>query len=244
MRKLLLKGGHNIWGISIGILCLESYYYKVPGHIKNARTFNFPVTYKVVKGATPHRIVNKADLSLTETFIEAAKELETEGVKAISGSCGFLILFQDDIANAVKIPVYVSSLIQIPMVYKMVGSKRKVGILVAKKESFCEKHLTAAGIEGIPICIAGMDNKREFCDVIIDRKKEDLDINRLEQEVMDEVKTLKLNNPDMGALVIECTDLPPFAHTIQEEINVPVFDIVTLTNMVYESISRMNYSIK
>jgi len=240
MRKLLLKGGQNIWGISIGILCLESYYYKVPGHIKNAMTFNFPVKYKVIKGATPHRIVSKADFSLLESFIKAAKELEGDGVKAITGSCGFLVLFQDQIANAVKIPVYMSSLIQVPLVCKMVGL-RKVGILVAKKDNFNEKHLTAAGISGIPICIAGMDNKREFCDVIIDRKKLDLDINKLEQEVMEEVEALKSNNPDMGALVIECTDLTPFANNIQEKINVPVFDIITLTNMIYESISRKNY---
>jgi Asp/Glu/hydantoin racemase len=45
----------------------------------------------------------------------------------------------------------------------------------------------------------------------------------------------------MGALVIECTDLPPFAHLIQEKIRVPVFDIVTLTNMIYETLMRTPY---
>ena len=72
---MILKGGQNIHGIPIGVLCLESYCAKVPGHIKNATTFNFPVTYKVVRGATPDKVVKQAGKDLVEPFMKAASLL-------------------------------------------------------------------------------------------------------------------------------------------------------------------------
>jgi aspartate/glutamate racemase len=238
---MILRGGPNIYGIPIGVLCLESYHAKVPGHIKNATTFNFPVTYKVVKGATPERIINEADSSLLKPFIEAARELEQEGVRAITGSCGFLVLFQKELADAVNIPVFISSLIQVPMVHRMLRSDQKVGLLVAKKSTLTEEHLRAVGAESVPVCIGGMDDQEEVCDVIIERKRRELNLEKLKNEVVSVAEDLARKNPDMGALVMEGTDFPPFAHLIQEKINVPVFDIVTLTNMVYQAVVRKKF---
>jgi len=238
---MILHGGKNIYGISIGILCLETYYGKVPGHIRNATTFSFPVYYKVVYGATPKRVVDKADTSLLEPFIEAARELEKEGVRAITSSCGFLALFQRELSDSVSIPVFASSLIQVPLVHRMLRRDQKVGILAAKKNKLTEEHLRAVGVESTPVCVAGMDDQKEFCDVIIDGKRKELNMDRLEKEVLSVVDNLVKENPDIGALVIECTDLPPFARLIQQKINVPVFDIITLTNMVYEAVTRTNF---
>ncbi|MCE5244265.1 MAG: aspartate/glutamate racemase family protein [Syntrophobacteraceae bacterium] len=234
---MILSGGNNIYGIPIGVLCLESYYTKVPGHIKNATTFDFPVTYKVVKGATPERVVNGADRRLLEPFIEAARELQEEGVKAITGSCGFLVIFQKELADSVEVPVFLSSLIQVPMVHRMLRSDQKVGLLVANKASLTQDHLKAVGADSTPVCVAGMDARREFCEVIIERRRKELDFTKLEGEVLAEVDTLVRENPDMGALVIECTDLPPFAHLIQQRFGIPVFDIITLTRMVYQAVA-------
>lgn len=238
---MILRGGYNVYGIPIGILCLESYCANVPGHIRNATTFDFPVYYKVVYGATPKRVVDEADGALLESFIEAARELEAEGVRAITSSCGFLVLFQRELADAVSIPVYTSSLIQIPMVYQMIGRDQKVGILTAKGSRLTQEHLRAVGAESIPACIAGMDAQKEFCEVIIDRKRTELDLNRLEEEVVSVADQLMDEHPEIGALVIECTDLTSFAHLIQQKARVPVFDIITLTNMVYETVVRKSY---
>jgi aspartate/glutamate racemase len=238
---MILHGGKNIYGISIGILCLETYYGKVPGHIRNATTFGFPVYYKVVYGATPKKVVDKADISLLEPFIEAARELEKEGVRAITSSCGFLALFQRELSDSVSIPVFASSLIQVPLVHRMLRRDQKVGILAAKKNKLTEEHLRAVGVESTPVCVAGMDDQKEFCDVIIDGKRKELNMDRLEKEVLSVVDNLLKENPDIGALVIECTDLPPFARLIQQKISGPVFDIITLTNMVYEAVTRTNF---
>lgn len=47
--------------------------------------------------------------------------------------------------------------------------------------------------------------------------------------------------PDLGALVIECTDVVPYARDLQQRLGVPVFDIVTLTNYVHAALTRQPY---
>jgi Asp/Glu/hydantoin racemase len=235
---MILKGGANIYGIPIGVLCLESYFAKPPGHIKNARTFDFPVTYKVVKGATAKKVVDHADRSLLKPFIAAAQELESEGVQAITGSCGFLALFQREIADAVNVPVFLSSLMQVPLAYGMLKQNQKVGILTAKKNSLTRQHLRAVAADNIPVCIAGMDDQKEFCDVIIENKRTELDFDKLEREILSIAEGIVTQNPDIGAIVLECTDMSHFAPLIQQAVSLPIFDIVTLTDLVYQAVIR------
>ena len=238
---MILRGGTNLCGIPLGVLALETYYGKVPGHIRNASTFRFPLIYRVIKGATAKRVVDEADPELLNPFIEAARELEQEGVMAITGSCGFLALFQEELADSVAIPVFASSLIQIPMVHLMLRRDQTVGILTAKKSKLTRAHLKAVGADMVPVCVAGMDDQKEFCDVVIDGSRQELDVDRLAGEVLAVVDALAGDHPEMGALVIECTDLPPFAHLIQKKLRIPVFDIITLMNMVYETLVRTEF---
>ena len=226
---------------AIGVLGLDTTYTKVPGHIRNRATFDFPVVYRVVEGATAERVVSSADPSLLEPFIRAARELEAEGVAAITSACGFLVIFQRELADAVRIPVYSSSLIQLPMVSRMVGSGRRVGLLVAKRRSLTRRHLAAVGAESVPVAIAGMEEQPEFREVILEARRADLDLSQLEAEVASVVERLASENPNLGAVIIECTDLVPFADAIQRRLGVPVFDIVTLTEMVHRSLARRPY---
>lgn len=219
----------------IGVLCLDTAFDKIPGHIRNRTTFDFPVRYQVVTGATPERVVSQADPRLLEPFIQAAKELEAAGVAAITGACGFLVIFQRELADAVRVPLYSSSLIQLLMVSRMIRSDQKVGLLVANKASLTPRHLAAVGAESVPVSVAGMADQPEFREVILEGRRVELDADRLEREVLGVVERL---DPDLGALVIECTDLVPFAHAIQARLGVPVFDIVTLTEMVYLGLTR------
>ncbi|MEV6559484.1 aspartate/glutamate racemase family protein [Nocardia sp. NPDC051756] len=221
---------------TIGVLCLDTAFTKIPGHIRNPTTFDFPVDYQVVHGATPQRMVTEADPTLLDPFIIAAKELEARGVAAITSGCGFLVIFQQQLADAVQIPLYSSSLIQVPMVHRMLAADRKVGLLVAKKAALTPRHLNAIGGESVPICVAGMDAQPEFREVILEGRRDELDADRLGEEVLQEIDQLAAANPDMGALVIECTDLVPYGHAIQDRLGLPVFDIVTLTEMVHRTL--------
>jgi Asp/Glu/hydantoin racemase len=224
-------------GPVIGVLCLDTAYTKIPGHIRNPATFGFPVACKVVAGATAERVVRQADPRLLDPFIHAAQELEQEGVAAITAACGFLAIFQQRLADAVSVPLYASSLIQLPMIHRMLRRDQKVGVLTAAERSLTRRHLEGVGAESIPVCIAGMDAQPEFGEVILEARRAALDAGRLEEEVLGVAGRLARDNPDMGALVIECTDLVPFAHAIQARAGVPVFDIVTLTEMVYRTLT-------
>jgi len=229
-------------GPAIGVLCLDTSYTKIPGHIRNPATFGFPVACKVVAGATAERVVRQADPRLLDPFVRAAQELEREGVAAITAACGFLAIFQQQLADAVSVPLYASSLIQLPMVHRMLRRDQKVGLLVATERSLTPRHLAGVGAESVPVCIAGLDTQPEFCEVILEARRSALDAGRLEEEVLGVAGRLARDNPDMGALVIECTDLAPFAHAIQARAGVPVFDIVTLTEMVYRTLTRKPFT--
>jgi len=234
----MASGGELRRDAAIGVLCLETSFTKIPGHIRNRATFDFPVCYKVVKGATPERVVSQADPRLLGPFIQAARELVAEGIAAITSGCGFLALFQKELADAVGIPLYASSLIQLPMVHRMLRPDQKVGLLVARKRALTSRHLAAIGGESVPVCVAGMEDQPEFREVVLEGRRVELDTDRLQREVLSQAKRLACDNPDMGAVVIECTDLVPFAHLIQALTKVPIFDIVTLTEMVYRSLTR------
>ncbi|WFE39963.1 aspartate/glutamate racemase family protein [Micromonospora sp. WMMD998] len=224
----------------IGVLCLDTSFDKIPGHIRNPTTFDFPVRYRVVEGATPQRLVREADPTLLEPFVTAARDLQAAGVAGITGACGFLVLFQAELAAAVDVPLWSSSLVQVPMVHLMVG--RTVGLLVADEAALTARHLAAVGAADVPVAVTGMAGQPEFREVMLQGRRDALDVDRLAAEVDGRVDALARAHPDLGALVIECTDLVPFAHRIQARLGVPVFDIVTLTTMAHATLTRRPYA--
>jgi Asp/Glu/hydantoin racemase len=54
-------------------------------------------------------------------------------------------------------------------------------------------------------------------------------------------KKLITENPDIGALVLECSDLPPYAHAIQKEVNLPIFDFTTMIQYVHTALVRKEF---
>ena len=130
-----VSGGFTNYGQDLGVLMLDTRFPRLPGDIGNARTFPFPVRYRTVRGASPARVVMDRDPALLEPFIAAARELEAEGVRAITTSCGFLAMFQRELAASVRVPVFASSLLQVPLLYAMFGTQGKAGILTARAAS-------------------------------------------------------------------------------------------------------------
>lgn len=233
-----IKGGYTNYGELLGILMLDTQFARPVGDIGNARTFSFPVKYKKVKNASPGRIVKEADVSLLQPFIDSAKELEESGVKAVTTSCGFLAMFQKELAASVNIPVFTSSLIQVPFAYKLMGCRGKVGILTARKSSLSDKHIWGVDMENIPFVICGMDDSPEFSEVFLGEKV-DLDYKKCEKEMQEKALELVKCNPDVNVIILECTNMPPFRNKIQEVVQRPVLDIVTLVNYIYLSIQNL-----
>lgn len=236
-----LKGGPNYYGVTIGVLGLDSRFPKPPGHIKNAASLDFPVLYETIEGATIDELLNRPSEEFIAPFVLAAKRLEAQGVGAITGSCGFLALYQRTLADAVSIPVFSSSLIQVPLVHQMLGSGRCVGVITAKASSLTPAHLEAVGAAHVPIAIQGMEASTEFREVILEALRDDMDVALVEREVLAAAQALIDNNPQVGAIVLECTDMPPFAASIQARFGLPVFDLTTLASMAHQAVLRSPY---
>lgn len=227
------------YGESIGILILDATYPCIPGNVGNASTFPFPVRYKVVKEASIERLIKKRDKTLVQPFIDAAIELQEEGVKAITGACGFMALFQREVSDALDVPVFLSSLLQIPFIYQI--KKQKIGIITADSKSLTPEHFISVGVnKEIPLLIGGMEDQKEFREAILEEKGT-LDSDLIESEVVGVAKKLITENPDIGALVLECSDLPPYAHAIQKEVNLPIFDFTTMIQYVHTALVRKEF---
>ena len=158
----IIEGHNNVYGYDIGILILDSSFPRIKGDIGNAITWRFPVLYKKVIGQTSHKVVLELNKNDIYPFIMAAKELEKEGVKAITTSCGFLALFQEELAKEINIPIYTSALMLVPMVSRMIGKNMKVGILTANKATLTKEHLMSVGINEEYCVIEGLEDKQEF----------------------------------------------------------------------------------
>src|SRR5205814_822845 len=146
-----VRGGFNQYGFTVGILMLDTRFPRIVGDMGNARTFPFPVRYRRVTGADPDLVVRRGAEGLLPAFVQGAQELEREGVGAITTSCGFLIKYQQQLARAVRVPVFTSSLLLVPLVHRMLAPGGPVGIITVNAGTLTPEHL-AAGVDG---CRAG-----------------------------------------------------------------------------------------
>jgi len=223
----LARGGKALYGAPLGILMLEARFPRIPGDMGNATTWPFPVLYSVVKGATPEKVVLKGAAGLLPDFIAAAKELVRLGAEAITTNCGFLSLFQKELATAVEVPVATSSLMQVPWVQSTLPPGKRVGLVTVSASTLSAAHLEAAGVP-LDTPVIGTESGREFFRVLIKAEKNDMDIALAEQDVVEAGKELVAKHPDVGAIVLECTNMPPYAAALQAAVGRPVYDIYSM----------------
>lgn len=233
--KEIAAGGRNVYGYDIGILMLDSVFPRICGDIGNAQTWDFPVLYKKVEGICPKDVVLSLTKKEIRPFVAAAQELEREGVKAITTSCGFLALFQEELSNCVNIPVFTSALLFVPMLAKMIGRNRKAGILTANGKTLTQQHLKAVGIDGIPYKIIGLEDKEEFTNFTV-QNRTSVNVEKCGTELIEAALELTKEG-DIGFIVLECTNMPPYTKAIQEAVGIPVFDVIMLTNMFYRALN-------
>ncbi len=218
-----VRGGKAIYGASIGILMLEARFPRIPGDMGNALSWPFPVHYRIVRDASPDLVVRRRAEGLLDAFDAAAQELVSDGVDGITTNCGFLSLFQDDLADAVGVPVATSSLMQVALVNQMLPRNRRAGILTISGSTLSEDHLRKAGVPvGTPI--ASTEGGREFSRVILNNEDR-MDVALAREDNVDAAKRLAAENPDLGAIVLECTNMTPYAADIRAAVDLPVFSM-------------------
>ena len=224
-RTRIAWGGKTLYGARLGILMLETRFPRIPGDMGNAETWPFPVLYKVVPGASPRRVVCEKAEGLLDEFLAAAEELVRHGADGISTTCGFLSLYQQEIAAHVGVPVATSSLMQIPFIERVLPPGNRVGVLTVSAANLTEEHLSAAGADpATPV--VGTDGGSEFSRVMIN-DEERLDVAAAERDILAAGDRLVARHDGIGAVLLECTNMVPYAHALSRRLRLPVFSIYT-----------------
>lgn len=219
----IVTGGTSVYGAAVGILMLEAQFPRIPGDMGNAFTWPFPVHYRVVKGATPDIVVRKGAPDLLDAFVAAGKELISMGARGITTNCGFLSIYQEDLRRALGVPVAASSLMQVPLVDRLLPPGRRAGILTISKATLTEAHLAAAGV-ALDTPVEGSDDGQEFTDAILGNRLT-LDVSASRKDMLAAAQSLVSNNKDVGAIVLECTNMCPYAADIAQDTGMPVYSI-------------------
>jgi Asp/Glu/hydantoin racemase len=224
-RAGVARGGKAIYGAAVGILMLEARFPRIPGDVGNAGTWPFPVLYKVVPGASPERVVRDRAEGLLEAFVAGARELVALGADGIATNCGFLSLFQEKLAAASGVPVATSALMQATVIERLLPPGRRVGILTVSAASLSPEHLKAAGVAlGTPV--VGTDGGRAFSRALLGNELQ-LDVAQAEADILAAGDELVARHPAVGAVLLECTNMCPYAAALRDRLGLPVFDMVS-----------------
>lgn len=240
--KIRTLDHQQISGYSVGIVYLGDVNYPlIPGNVVNAYTYDFPVRMMPVVGLKNERIF-AADPTIKDDIIAVAKHMvEAEGVRAICSACGFFGNYHKEVAAAVDVPVAMSSLVQIPWIRTLLKPDQKIAVLTASGKSMNEKLLRSCGVEDQSnLVFKGMEDTKEFSAVVSMTPEFDNEIAR--QEVVEGALELVRENDNVGAILLECSDMPPYAADIQAATQLPVFDFITLIKWMHSAVMQKPYS--
>lgn len=209
----------------IGILMLETRFPRPVGDIGNPKSFDFPVLYQTVPMADPDLVVRGDPSPLLPAFIDAGRNLIARGARGISTSCGFLTVFQDDLSRALDVPVLTSSLFQVAQLRSNMPEDETVGILTISASSLTPAHLEAAFVpKDCPI--GSTEDGAEFTQAILSNADR-MDFQKARNDNVSAARSLKMAHPNISALVLECTNMGPYASDISKSVNIPVHSIIS-----------------
>jgi hypothetical protein len=222
---------------AIGILVMDARIERIPGDVGNPATFPFPVLCRTVAGATLKRLIAERDPSLLGPFIAAGRELVREGVKALTTTCGFMILFQEDLAREFPVPVFTSSLLQLPFIERTLRPQDRIGILTADAGNLTPEHLRRAGGDADRLTVCGLENEPFFREAIFSGSGR-LEVEKVEAEVVAQARRMTTADPAIRAVLLECSNLPPYAAAVRRVVSLPVYDFVTMIHHVQSALVR------
>lgn len=234
-----IKTGQHFYGQDIGVLVFSTVTPRVSGDAGNARSFDYPVRYQVIKGGFSDLIEGSPEI--LQSIIDGCNELKSLGIRGILGDCGLMSLYQDTIGDRCKIPFVGSALCQIPTVWQMLGCNGSIGILTGHAELLSEKHLRSSGWrDDIKLSVHGLQEEPHFTEIVINGGL-NLNIDEMRQNVLHAGRELQEKTSDLRAIIIECSNLATFSKDLAEELNLPVFDTISAANLLQYSLNPPKY---
>lgn len=240
---------HRCYGMGLGVILLDDVYPGFPGDVRNASAFPYPIQYEIATDVDIHQLVVEEDKSdCLEPILRAAKMLEKMGCRAIISECGYFAYFHREIRQAVSVPVFSSSLLQVPFAQSLISPEKQVGILLAAAPFITERHFQAVGIDpqsNIKI-FGAMDDGAcpEFHHLWTRQMRTDPPsawYEKARDEFVAQGVRFYQENPDLSAMVLECTGFPPFARALQRQIDIPVFSYSTLMDYAYSVVVHRDF---
>ena len=216
-------GGKAVYGAAVGILMLEARFPRIPGDMGNALTWPFPVHYRVVRDASPDLVVRRGAEGLLDAFVAAGRDLVADGADGITTNCGFLSLFQAELSAALAVPVAASSLMQAPLIQALLPPGRRVGVLTVSAESLTPSHLAAAGVAA-DTPVVGTEGGKELTRVLLGDEPS-LDVAAARHDMLEAARQLISDHPATGAILLECTNMVPYAADLRAATGLPVYSI-------------------
>lgn len=235
----IAQGGRVFYGASVGVMVLDTRFPRIPGDIGNAHTWPFPVHFKKVETASPDRVVRQRAEGLLPAFIEAGREMVDQGVAGLTTTCGFLSLFQSELAEALDVPVATSSLMQVPMVQALLPPSKRVGIVTISAISMTPEHLERIGVDpSTPV--TGTEGGTEFTRAILN-DEDKLDVEASRADVVNAGLALIDRHPEVGAIVCECANMAPYAADLQVATGRPVYSIYSFITWFQAGLSPRRF---
>ena len=220
-----------------GLLQLE----KLKGNSTNPKSYPFEMNMRHVPGANTDSIILHPNEEVLNHMIDISKDMVQDGVCAIATSCGFNAIFQEKLKETLDVPILSSALLQIPLIRNIIGKEKSIGVITANSRALTEEHFRQCGVEDYKkIYVMGMENSTEW-NTIFEDPDNSFDMNLVTEEVISTAVKGVNDCKNMGAIVLECTDLPPFAEAIREKTGLPVFDFISM--MTWIGVSLGAYSL-
>ncbi|EXJ83395.1 hypothetical protein A1O1_07017 [Capronia coronata CBS 617.96] len=223
----------------LGFISVDVHFPRPPGDPFNEQTWPFPLVREQAQGSQLHQIVTKDGYTadFVDRFVEAGQRLIARGCVGIITSCGFLAMAQPELAKRLSVPVATSALIQIPSVHALLPPTQSVGIITFDASKLGALHLSQLLIGDVDrLHIIGVPEDGELGRMVRDGAA--YVHERIEEELIQCARDLVERYPDIGALVLECTQMPPFARAIQEAVHLPVYDVYTMGMWFYSGLVR------
>jgi len=240
-ERIYISEGQLMSGFTIGILVQDVHYPIVPGNVVNADTYSYPVRMEIVPGANQKRM-HSGDETLLPAIIDTCKKLEQQGCRAICGSCGYFGNFQRQVAEEIDVPVYLSSVIQVPWIRVSLSRNGEIGILCADIENFSTKLYESCGVteDDQKRChVVGAGHFPEFSALL--ERRGHFDNGILKQELVQLSIDLVNQYPKIEAILLECSDMPPYAAAIQRAVQLPVYDFITMIDYAHSAVAKKPY---
>lgn len=233
-------GGYRSYGQFLGILLLDARYPRLPGDCGHADSYSVPVRFGYVPDLRADELIHRYSDKIGNRVLAAADDLVREGARVIAGGCGFFAVLQERMRRELPVPFITSSLVLVPWLRSVMGGQ--IGVLTIDEAALQDNYVAACGWSRSDpdVVVQGVEPDGAFAQVYFENR-DHFDPADMERDVAEAARRLSARTTDLRAVVLECTNMAPFAWRVQEALGVPVFDIQMLANFFAAAAQRTPY---